>query len=197
MPAKYVLAGIFAAITLSATVVLVLLQNTGVGPSRSPVSHTVSASTQSSLAVPTPSLPPHHNVELFGKLILPYLDDVWEGAMSDPDSNENIVDRTNCSDITANCPHINIINLNASYIKSTYGNNPVKKMIAEICRSSQAAVTSVKAGGELAQYTLCSSGSGYVWYVPSKGILVTAYNNASGKIGLEGLLAALANVSWK
>ena len=172
----------------------------------------VKASIQAYLASLQPKklpLPPHRmESSFFTRLKVPYLN-TWIGAMSEPNSVMNVVDDTNCSDDNADCPHIYFIDLISQYGEATYGDDPVAVAAAQLCSTDeQQATGSMKqvaarsVGGAPAQYyeqAHCSTGkevSEYVWYVPSRHLLVTAHDAPSGKLNLSGLRAVLDNVEW-
>ena len=157
-------------------------------------------------------LPPGHLVTLFDRMTITY-PDVWGGAQSVPGEIENIVDNSQCKDITALCPHIFIINLDSKSEGEVYGRDLPISLIKQGCAaslnldSSRVSLTRkdvLKAGGaELQHYEqACTVSSSEVkktqyWYSENKRVLITASDSPKGKFSSEILQAVLENITWK
>jgi hypothetical protein len=151
-------------------------------------------------------LPAHHTVDdFFTDLKLPYLH-TWIGAMSEHNVVMNVVDNTNCNNVTAACPHIYFHNLNEAQNREVAA-DPVAAIPKSYgsCSSTGAPTTiplkriaTRYIGGIAADYyeEVCGQLRFYAWHVKNRHFLVAASDTPAGKINLPGLRASLDNVKW-
>jgi pimeloyl-ACP methyl ester carboxylesterase len=149
-----------------------------------------------------PQPPPGNKVTLFDRFTFTYLD-TWGGAMSEPGDVENIVDYTECSGYVYSCPHIRFYNLDGPYSSQTYGSRPIETIFAG-CETPGVSVEPkvIEISGVQAEYyeNLCQMDDGlgyFVWYLPSKHLLIDAHDGPDGKLDQDKLNAVLSNIEWQ
>lgn len=160
----------------------------------------------SALEVPVPNFTnfePGATIEMFDRLTIPS-PQVWEGAMSEPDTVWNFIDRTICTADGASCPHVNFVNLASNKSETYFGSDPVKTWSESSCSvgipGNLEGPAEITLGGQLAQVYGQRCGEDryaaprYAWLVPDKQLLVVMTDSGGAPEILEG---ALERVEWK
>lgn len=151
----------------------------------------------------------------FDKLAIPYLDQNWGGAMSEPEYYVSMRDFSDCPDGTnAGCPAFYFTNIDT--IPTEY-NDPVvtadEPVIAEFQKRCEADRDTLwdllepgvmNIGDKIAEfYTLeeCPTSeygwdTMWLWYVEEEGVLVTANNTGEGTIDMEVMEESFRQAVW-
>lgn len=127
----------------------------------------------------------------------------WNGTMSDGDS-KGFADTSTCVTDNADCAHIEFLSLRSGPNHVNYGDNPVVQWAKDVCpsRSTDSVVGPIafKVDGVDAKFYKfpCQGGpEHYLWYVPSKKLLVRG-DDGDGTATLEtGIVqAVLESATW-
>jgi len=150
----------------------------------------------------------------FDKLAIPYLDQDWGGAMSEPEYYVSMRDYTNCTDdTTAGCPSFYFTNLDTipSELDWDIANaeDPVTTSFQQWCDIdsdelwSYIEVGVMVIGDKIAEFhTLneCPGSESWltmrVWYVEDERVLIQAWDSGNGTIDMEVMEESFRQAVW-
>jgi hypothetical protein len=140
------------------------------------------------------------SISMFDRLTIPHPSN-WTGAMSEPDVVLNFAE--DCGGTTADCPHVNFVDLASSKASGYFGSDPVKHWAAQSCSGGTPAKVEgpvqLTLGGQPAQLYRQRCGADryasprYAWMVPGKRLFVMITDVGASPEIVEG---ALERVRW-
>lgn len=131
----------------------------------------------------------------------------WDGTMGDV-GIRSFADMTTCNDVTADCPHIQIINLADPTQQAQYGADPVHAWLAQADCISGAkqpiqGPASATIDDQEASYYVQRCGQDMtafnalaVWYFPGQHLMVTGQEGVNGSLDPGTIQAVLKRTTW-
>ena len=141
------------------------------------------------------------SISMFDRLTIPYPKN-WIGAMSEPDVVMNFAE--DCGASTADCPHVNFVNLASGKADEYFGTDPIKHWAAQSCSGGAPGKAEgpvdLTLGGQPARLYRQRCGADpyasprYAWLMPEKQLLVMITDTCASPEIVEG---ALERVRWR
>lgn len=152
------------------------------------------------------------SVTLFHKLTLTY-PTTWRETTQEKDAVEAFDDLTHCDANSIECPSILFVNLDASYSRQAYGQNPVATAAATCYGEQDEAghrpyelpqlrgkVSIGQEGADYYEQSVCPpylpKQMAYMWYVPRQNVLVVAEDTQEQAVDLDTLRRVLEDATW-